>query len=480
MGCGASAPSDSEKFRHDGFVIHNSGEFRDFYELGEKLGSGATADVYLCTNKATGAVRAVKCIDCLQVPDSASLRREIEIMKLMDHPNIVRIHEDFTEYSTIHLVLELCTGGELFDYIVEHGHLTETQAAMLMESMLKAAFYMHQNCVCHRDFKPENFLFASKEASIEQSHLKLSDFGLATKCVPGSFLEQCCGTPEYLAPEVLSGSYDCSADMWSLGVIMYVLLCGYTPFRGDTEQQIFKNIRKGAYSFNYAAWANVSDDAKDMIRALLTKNPLQRQTAEQALNHVWVKHFAPKAATVLSDSLICDLRDFQGKSKLQKAVRHAIAAQLDDSKTKALRDAFMTLDKNGDGLLTAQEIAAGFSSFKIDVPADLKQLVQEVDTDGNGGIDFTEFLAAAIGKKACMAEDTCWQAFQTFDRDGDGKIGTRDLAKVFRNRDNAEMSKLVSEADMNNDGEIDFPEFCKMMRSTTAATESTAASAALG
>jgi len=368
--------------------------------------------------------------------------------------------------------LELCTGGELFDRIIDAGHFTEVQAAIVMQHMFRAIFYMHENHICHRDLKPENFLFTTKEA-IEKCTLKVIDFGLACKFDAEQVMTTKAGTPYYVAPQVLAGKYDKASDLWSLGVIMYVLLCGYPPFYGDTDADVLAKVRLGNFSFNAADWKAVSEDAKNLIRMLLKMNPRDRYTGEQALNHVWVRNKAPKAQGVaLDNALVNNLRGFRGQNKLKKAALHVIASQLGESQIKALRDTFMTLDGNGDGLLTVNEMKEGLTKCGLkEIPPDLQQIMEDVDSDGSGVIDYTEFLAASLDKKVYMKEDVCWQAFRIFDRNGDGKISKEELKGMLSNdgasvaeQSARDLAEVMQEIDANGDGEIDFQEFMAMMR----------------
>merc|ERR1712032_368473 len=288
-------------------------------------------------------------------------KQEIAIMKMMDHPNIVKLFETFEDHRNIYLVMELCSGGELFDRIIDAGHFTEVQAAILMQQILRAMFYMHENHICHRDLKPENFIFQTKDP-IEKTLLKIIDFGLSCKFEPGQVLTTKAGTPYYVAPQVLAGKYDHQSDMWSCGVIMFVLLCGYPPFYGETDADVLSKVRLGNFSFNAADWKNVSEDAKNLIRMLLKMNPRDRYTAEQALNHEWVKNKAPNATNMtLQEGFVDNLRGFRSQNKLKKAALQCIATQLDDGQIKKLRETFMALDGNGDGSLTANEMKEGLA-----------------------------------------------------------------------------------------------------------------------
>merc|ERR1712224_720468 len=281
-------------------------------------------------NLSTCAIRACKSINKSQMKNMDRFKQEIALMKIMDHPNIIKLYETFEDHRNIYLIMELCVGGELFDRIIEAGPFTESQAATLMQQIIRAIYYMHENHVCHRDLKPENFLFMTKEP-IENNLLKIIDFGLSCKFEAGQVLSTKAGTPYYVAPQVLAGKYDHLSDVWSCGVIMYVLLCGYPPFFGETDSEVLSKVRLGAFSFNAADWKNVSDDAKNLIRMLLKMNPRDRYTAEQALNHEWIKNKAPKATGgALESKMVDNLRGFRSQNKLKKAAITIIANQLDE------------------------------------------------------------------------------------------------------------------------------------------------------
>mmetsp|Transcript_28189 Transcript_28189/g.80059 ORF Transcript_28189/g.80059 Transcript_28189/m.80059 type:complete len:545 (+) Transcript_28189:154-1788(+) len=454
------------------FILSNPGRVQDMYTMDEaKLGEGTFGFVSKATHRATKKVRAVKTVSKANMKNLAKFRREIEIMKMMDHPNIIKLYESFEDHRNIYLVMELCAGGELFDKIIESGHFTEVQAATLMQQIVRAIYYMHENHVCHRDLKPENFLFMTKDP-IEKNLIKIIDFGLSCQFEAGQVLTTKAGTPYYVAPQVLAGKYDQLSDMWSVGVIMYVMLCGYPPFFGETDAEVLAKVRLGNFSFNAADWKNVSEDAKNLIRMLLKMNPRDRYTAEQALNHEWIKNKAPKAQNVsLQSNFVDNLRGFRSQNKLKKAALHIIAGQLNEDQIKALRETFIALDNNGDGLLTAAEMKEGLAKAGLkDIPIDLQQILEDVDSDGSGVIDYTEFLAATLDKRAYLKEDVCWSAFRLFDKNGDGKISQEELKAVLNNDDVKDVAgvqaiaQLMQEIDGNGDGFIDFQEFMEMMR----------------
>jgi len=455
------------------FIIDNGGKITEFYDIDKKkLGEGSYGTVSKATNKSTKAARACKSISKAQMKNMDRFKAEIAIMKMMDHPNIIKLFETFEDHRNIYLIMELSLGGELFDRIIDAGHFTEVQAAILMQQIFRAIYYMHENKVCHRDLKPENFLFSSKDP-IEKCLLKIIDFGLSCVYTSDQVLTTKAGTPYYVAPQVLAGKYDQLSDLWSCGVIMYVILCGYPPFYGETDADVLTKVRLGNFTFNAADWKNVSEDAKNLIRLLLKMNPRDRYTAEQSLNHVWVKNKAPKAVANadIGSGMVENLRGFRSGNKLKKAALNIIAGQLGDEQIKKLRETFMALDNNGDGLLTPNEMKEGLAKAGLkEIPPDLQQIMEDVDSDGSGVIDYTEFLAATLERKAYIQEDVCWSAFRVFDRNGDGKISRAEIGAVLNEGDiesacgAAAVAELLKEVDKDGDGEIDFQEFMGMMK----------------
>jgi calcium-dependent protein kinase len=454
------------------FIMDNTGKISEFYQIEKKkLGEGSYGSVSRAKNLSTGAVRACKSISKSHMTNAERFKAEIGLMKIMDHPNIIKLYETFEDHRNVYLIMELCSGGELFDRIIESGHFTEVQAATLMQQIIRAIYYMHENKVCHRDLKPENFLFMTKDL-IDKNLLKIIDFGLSCKFSPGETLTTKAGTPYYVAPQVLAGKYGHESDLWSCGVIMFVLLCGYPPFFGETDSEVLVKVRLGNFSFNPADWKNISEDAKNLIRMLLKMNPRDRYTAEQALNHDWIKNKAPAAKNVsLQASFVDNLRGFRSQNKLKKAALQIIAGQLSEGQIKNLRETFQALDNNGDGLLTSVEMRDGLAKCGLkEVPTDLQAILQDVDADGSGVIDYTEFLAATLDKKLYLQEQQCWSAFRVFDRNGDGRISLEELKHVLNSGDvsdafaGQDMEALMKEVDTSGDGEIDFDEFMSMMR----------------
>ncbi|RUS78468.1 hypothetical protein EGW08_013756 [Elysia chlorotica] len=287
--------------------------FEDHYDLGKELGRGATATVYKCTLKGTDQAWAVKIMD--KSMENKTVMTEVGILLRLDHPNIVRMREVYESLDNVYIVLELVTGSDLFERIVTQQYYSEEQAAQAVKDIITATEYLHNHDVVHRDLKPENILY---ENLSQDSRLKLADFGLSTIVSNKVALVTVCGTPAYCAPEVLKGQcYNRQCDMWSIGVIAYILLCGYEPFFAENDAAMFKKILKGEFVFDEPWWNDVSDNAKDLVRKLLVVNPNKRLTPTAALKHVWVTGMANKK-THKGDTLE-KIKEFNARRKLKFA-----------------------------------------------------------------------------------------------------------------------------------------------------------------
>jgi len=265
----------------------------ELYKVGEEIGRGAFSVVRRGVNKKSGEEVAIKFIEkkFVDKQDLMLLAREIDIMKKVDHPNVLKLKEVFETDDTIALVMELVTGGELFYKIVEKGNYSEKDAANIVAQMINGVDYLHDQGIAHRDLKPENLLCCGEEQEgYKPFRVVIADFGLSKVFDGGEALETSCGTPDYVAPEVITaeGSYDKSVDMWSCGVITYVLLCGFSPFLSSTQTGLFEKIIKVEYDFPDPEWTNISNEAKDFIKHLLVKDPNERWTAKQCKMHPWL------------------------------------------------------------------------------------------------------------------------------------------------------------------------------------------------
>lgn len=295
------------------------------YTLGEKLGEGAFGIVVEAIDNSTSQSYALKIIDRtkLSAEDDSAVQHEVSILSNLHHPNIVRLLDFYTEPQKYYMVMEKVNGGELFDRIVAKRHYTEREARDLVRIVLSALKYCHDKNVVHRDIKPENLLMAHKT---DDADVKLVDFGFAA-VANGFNLTEPCGTPAYVAPEILEGRpYGKPVDMWSFGVLLYILLCGGPPFYAQDQQVLFKKILTGKFAFDLERWRNISSTAKDLISKLLTLSPIRRLTVDEALNHEWLQtHSTILANKQLNDGLV-QLRKFQAAKKFKAGVRAVLAA----------------------------------------------------------------------------------------------------------------------------------------------------------
>jgi calcium-dependent protein kinase len=309
-------------------------ELHDAYDFDESalIGIGTFGRVLKGTCKATGRSCAIKQIS--KTPgDHAGMdkqmhkeavRQEVSCMQKLEHPHIIRLFEHFEDAKTHYLVIELCTGGKLIDFVARLQDFTEGDVSVLMGHVFSALKYMHEQHIVHRDVKPDNMLLESR-SPIRENTLKLIDFGLATRCAPGRDVRLSAGTPEFMSPQAIDGRYDSQTDLWSCGVTMFMLLSGYAPFQSQTHIGVFAAVKRGNFNFLGQDWQNISDDAKQLIRALLKMSPQHRCTAEQALDDMWVRQRAPGG---------------DGNSSLQKVINNFRAHSARRQRPQPEADAF--------------------------------------------------------------------------------------------------------------------------------------------
>lgn len=314
--------STSMKHAHNA----NTKKFNQCYMLARELGSGAFSVVKLGVNLESGQKTAVKVVSKkkLSEEDYASLLTEIEILSHLDHPHIIKLFETFDEGTEIYIVTELVEGGELFDRIVSKAHYTEKEARDLIKLVLETLAYMHGNGIVHRDLKPENLLLVSET---DDSALKIADFGFAKRIIDLTAKETACGTPGYVAPEILRGDkYGAEVDIWSMGVICYVLLAGYPPFYDEDQKRLFRKIKEGRYHFHEDYWSNTSPEAINLIQNMICVDQSKRWTAEQLLKHPWITLGDEKLEQKDLSGSITVMRKFNARRRLKAAADAVILA----------------------------------------------------------------------------------------------------------------------------------------------------------
>lgn len=530
--------SENIKLERGLFIQGFCGDPFEKYDIISKLGEGSYGKVIKVKEKENEVLRAMKIIKkrsrYRNLEEEKRIKKEIHILRKLDHPNILKIFEFYNNKNEFFIISELCEGGELFDRIVKLEKFTEKMASNVMKQILSAVQFCHKNQIIHRDLKPENILIESDDTESENNDyfiVKIIDFGTAEIFKKNKLLSKQIGTPYYIAPEVLNNQYNEKCDIWSCGVIMYILLSGCPPFYEKNDQEIYFAIRNGRYSFRHKVWNNVSDEAKNLIKKLLDLDFNTRPTAEEAIRDPWFSKFEDRnnsptnnqnnlnsskfikcksqdhlnqgmldnsfisekeaninennqnkskndndnnKETLFTDEIrlkeaLFNLKHFRVERKLQLAslyfMVHTLLVKQDIT---VIRDIFYNFDIDKDGRLTKEEIEKGCKTAKYMEfsDAEFEKIMQIVDIDGNGYIEYQEFIAAAYSKKKILTDFNLKKAFDMFDKDKSGKISSDELKSVlgFGNEENGEVwVKIISEIDSDGDGEISFEEFKTMM-----------------
>ncbi|GAY68613.1 hypothetical protein CUMW_265480 [Citrus unshiu] len=442
------------------------------YTIGKELGSGSSATIYLCTENSTGLQFACKSISkkkIIAAHERDDVRREVEIMRhLSGQPNIVQFKAAYEDDKCVHIVMEYCAGGELFDRIIARGHYSERDAASVFRVIMTVANVCHSKGVMHRDLKPENFLFTSKD---ENAVLKAIDFGLSVFIEEGKEFRDVCGSAFYVAPEVLRRRYGKEADIWSAGVILYILLCGVPPFWADTDEGIFEEIRKGEIDFQIDPWPVISSSAKELVRRMLTQDPKKRITAAQVLEHPWLKESGEASDKPIDTAVLFRMKQFMAMNKLKKLALKVIVENLPTEEIQKLKQKFTEMDTDKSGTLSYDELKAGLAKLGSTLrEVDVKQYMQAADIDGNGTIDYIEFITATMQRHKLERFEHLDKAFQYFDKDNDRYITVDELETAFKEYnmgDDAAIKEIMSEVDRDKDGRISYDEFCAMMKRGT-------------
>nr|WDD38933.1 calcium-dependent protein kinase-like protein [Fagopyrum tataricum] len=443
------------------------------YELGRELGRGEFGITYLCTDRENGDVFACKKISKKKLRTSVDIedvRREVEIMKhLPKHPNIVTLKDTYEDDHAVHLVMELCEGGELFDRIVARGHYTERAAAYVMRTIVEVVQMCHKQGVMHRDLKPENFLFANKK---ETAALKAIDFGLSVFFKPGERFNEIVGSPYYMAPEVLKRDYGPEVDVWSAGVILYILLCGVPPFWAETEQGVARAIIRSVIDFRRDPWPKVSDNAKDLVRKMLEPDPKLRLTAQDVLEHPWLQNIKKAPNVSLGETVKARLKQFSMMNKLKKRALRVIAEHLSVEEVAGIKEGFNLMDTNKKGKIDIEDLKAGLLKLGHHIPDNEAQILMEAaDVDGDGFLDCGEFIALSVHLKRMGNDEHLHKAFAFFDKNQSGFIEIDELRDSLADEtgENSEevINAIMQDVDTDKDGRISYEEFAAMMKAGT-------------
>ncbi|PAN36498.1 hypothetical protein PAHAL_6G288100 [Panicum hallii] len=492
-----ASPSPSPRADSTPAVVRTTAaEFARRYVLGRELGRGEFGVTRRCRDAATGEALACKTIRrprrrpprrlggaagnpqgaqdraaAAAAAHAADVQREVAIMRRMSARGgaaVVRLREacceDAAAGGAVHLVMELCEGGELFDRIVARGHYSERAAANLFRTIVDVVQLCHSNGVIHRDLKPENFLFANKS---EDSPLKVIDFGLSVFFNPGDRFTEVVGSAYYMAPEVLKRSYGPEVDVWSAGVMLYILLCGVPPFWGDNDEKIAQAILRGGIDFNREPWPRVSGNAKDLVRRMLDPDPSTRLTARQVLEHPWLKNADAAPNVSLGDAVRARLQQFSAMNKFKKKALGVVARNLPVEELDKYVQMFRLMDKDQNGNLSLEELMDGLHINGQPVPeSEIRMLMEAADTDGNGTLDCDEFVTVSLHLKKMTNDEYLASAFRYFDKDGSGFIELEELREELGPNEQVILD-IIRDVDTDQDGRISYQEFELMMKAGT-------------
>jgi len=452
----------------------------DDYKKIKFLGEGSFAAVYQVQNRYTDAICAMKIINksSNSAEDDKEILNEINILRCMDHPGVLKIFEFYSNRKSYSIVTELCPGGELFQQIIDKGPFNEKYSAFVMYQLFSAINYCHKMHIVHRDLKPENILIVSKDQD-GYPIIKVCDFGTSKIFEKGKIERKLVGSSYYIAPEVLKKKYNEKCDLWSCGVIMYILLSARPPFGGEDDNDIMERVAIGEYDLESPPFDKLSKNALDLIRKLLTMDINERINAEQALNHPWFKeNKSQELYNRINDNetmktLIENLKAYKRTSIIQETALAYLVHHFPQIKDVVNScKLFNQIDKSGDGKITKAELLKGLSErYKSKtLEKDVDEIYKNLDMDNNGYIGYEEFVRAAVSKDMFVRDNVLRFAFRYFDKDGSGEITFDEIEELFtqsipdKKKVHETLEGIIREVDQDNDNRINFEEFSVVMK----------------
>jgi calcium-dependent protein kinase len=462
-----------------------------------EIGSGGYGKVFLAEDREVPGRRvAIKKVRVREENVRASFQQEVTIMKDLSHPNICKILETYDEGKHMYLIMELCEGGDLFDHILEHGPIPAHRCAVIVRQVASALKYAHSKGVCHRDLMCEKICFCSKDTA--DTHVKVIDWGV------GFYFGQArmrtgVGSATYMAPEVLDSAgsgvgYTPAVDIWGLGVVTYIATCGEPPFSGTLTEQL-DMMRRELAPFDGSPWqqlddssssaADTPDDARSLVQGLLRCDPTQRLSLDDVLSHTWLAVDVDKVDKAVAQRVLSNTQNFRKRrthtSRFYSLCKASVVQQLDHESLKEVRQVFLQMDTDGDGLLKPTELRDGVE--RIFGPGseqlrDVDDMFARLDMDGSGHIDYSEFCAGGIGLDCVnnAEEHALWAAFKAFDIEDNGRITFEEATRVLMASANSggqswsrelcenAVREIFSRFDHDKDGSLDFKEWLELLR----------------
>ena len=466
------------------FISINNEKLSEEYRVGEVLREGSNGSIRKVLHCLTKQERSMKIFKKKEGNENKILN-EVNILSQITHPNILHIYEYFKESSNFYLITEYYEGNELTDLLEElvldetvapaQHHLSEKKACPILKQLMSAILYCHKNNIVHRNLKPESILLEwinNDEDKTFYPIVKLIGWGKATT-IPNNekINENIKSVIKYTAPEILKKeNYNEKCDIWSIGVILYYILCGYPPFQGSNDKEISDLVIKGNFDLNGHGWDKISDEAKDLIKKMLTYDIEKRISAEEVLKHPWFEKFKDdiKINNTIAKIAVENMKKYKKNKYLEQAANCYIINKLVSKKEKEeLLKLFIFWDKDCDGYLNYEELLNAFQNVDSTIkPDEVKNILDAVDLDGNKAIDYNEFLVSSMNRSKANKE-FLYLTFQTFAKNKKMTLDINSVKAIFEKinnkPDNELLNKIIKEADSTGSGEISIQDFKKIM-----------------
>lgn len=465
----------SHKYSRKGLIAERSDDILEHYYLDDhRIGAGAYGHVFSARQKHTGMQVAIKKVLIFEPDQKKRLDTEAAIMKDLDHPHICKLMETYEKGRFMFFVMEYLKGKDVLERMIamDDHKFSERQAANIVNQTARALHYAHKRGIAHRDIKPENLVFVSEDES--NTFVKVVDWGMGSY-FNDTNMKSAVGSYAYTAPEILakklsrsSQTYTAACDLWSLGIMTYVLLVGHPPFRGEASK-LLKLAKEEKLIPEDKTWAALSTESRDLVKGLLQVRPYKRLKFQQVLSHRWFdRQPSLPIPTSVSQNVLRNMRNFCHLSHFVGFCVLAAARQLDAKTLDEVHQVFRQLDSDGDGVLTIEEVHQGFAVLGDPMEMEeLQDLFAIIDMDGSGTIDYTEFVAAAVGERIFQEESALMAAFEAFDRDSSGTISEHEIKDLLRRCDAHKVWSANAIDDMaqeayhhfTSDESIDFDDF---------------------